>query len=135
MPDEALPPEYEFGKVVGHIVYAVADTAADADNKPQARPATGSVTFTPRETLRVVTTTGYKAIVLSTPFKVLLSATGSLVDAEGNIGIWLVAGDYDVQFALDAPVGGLAPRITSFIIGVSVTHTAADPLDLGEAMP
>ena len=131
---ETLPPEYTFGKVVGRIIHAVADTAEDEDDKPEARAAAGTVTFTPREKMRVVTTAGHEAIVTHGAESANLSATGSILDAEGRQGIWLVTGTYDVTFKLN-PYAGQHTALDKMTITVTAEHTDAAPLDLARAVP
>lgn len=117
-----LPASYVFGKVVGRVIHAIADTASDSDDKPESRGAQGSVVFTPAETMRAVD----DAIVLHEPTEVKLSPTGHIVDAEDRPGVWLIAGQYMVQFRLRS--GTIAKQT----ITVTTDHTAEHPLDLAD---
>ena len=128
---EPLPSSYTWGKVTGRIIHLIADTAEDTDDKPQARAAAGTVTFTPKEVLRKTTDANYPAIVLSAPESAALSSSGRILDAEGRQGIWLATGIYTVTFEITG-----APRaIPSFDIQVTAEHTDAAPLDLATLVP
>src|SRR5690349_5999830 len=93
---EPLPASYSFGKVVGRIIHLIADTSADSDDKPEARPAVGKVRFTPEQTINKTVEADYPAIVLRATEAVALDAGGNLVDSEGREGIWLAVGVYRV---------------------------------------
>lgn len=127
---DPLPTSVAFGKVVGRIIYLVADTPGDTDVLPEARPAAGKVTFTPRDVVN--RTSGPPAIVLVSRASALLDSHGSLVDAEGRPGIWLAVGVYLVSFSI-AGVG--TPVIPDFEITVTTEHTGQAPLDLARAAP
>lgn len=131
---EQLPPEYQFGKVVGRVIHMIADSSEDVDDKPEARAASGKVIFTPVETIRVVTADGHKAFVTHGPETATLSAAGRLLDAEGRNGIWLVEGTYKVTFELAAPTG-VSKRPTMPVLQIAVTpeHDDENPLDLTSA--
>lgn len=124
---EPLPTSINFGKVTGRIVHLEADTAADLDALPEARPAVGKVTFTPLTVVSRVLGPEYTAIVLTSRVSALLE-DGYLSDAEGRPGIWLALGAYSVSFTVDGPT-----RIPGFDIQVTADHTDAAPLDLAIA--
>ena len=124
----ALPASYSWGFVVGQVIHAIADTTADVDRLPQARAATGTIRFEPLETLRKVTAEP-AAFVAHEVVTATLGATGEMVDAEGQVGIWLVTGDYRVSFALSGAA------IPSFNITVTAAHTLVAPLDLVTVSP
>ena len=124
----ALPASYSWGFVVGQVIHAIADTTADVDRLPQARAATGTIRFEPLETLRKVTAEP-AAFVAHEVVTATLGATGEMVDAEGQVGIWLVTGDYRVSFALSGAA------IPSFNIAVTAAHTLVAPLDLVTVSP
>lgn len=132
MPDDFLPVSYTFGKVVGRVVKAIADTSEDVDDKPQARPATGTVTFTPKETLRKVADdgSGQSVFVTAGPSVANLSSSGRILDGEGRQGIWLVTGEYRVSFQL-----GNNDKIEPFDILVQSTNDETNPLQLASAAP
>jgi len=136
VPVVELPPSFQFGKVVGRLIHAIADTAEDADDKPQARAAAGTITFTPRETLRKATDSGLTAIVTQGPVEATLSSSGRILDAEGRQGIWLVTGVWGVSFSL-APLanGGTRPQVAGFDLLVTTAHTDSAPLDLAREAP
>lgn len=120
---ENLPPEYEYGYVIGRVVQRVADTAVDEDRLPEAKGATGSVTFTPLTTRTVAS----NAIVLDGPTTVTLN-NGYVHDGQDR-GVHLVTGVYTVTFNV---VGGSVPTIT---VELLPSHTEANPLNLKDAMP
>lgn len=130
-----LPSTYAYGKVVGRIIYAIGDTAEDADDKPQARAAAGTVTFTPMATGAKVTTADYTAIVMNGAVKANLSSSGRILDAEGRQGIWLIQGIYRVDFSFTATSDGLRGSLPPFQIEVLPAHTDLAPLDLASAAP
>lgn len=130
-----LPSTYAYGKVVGRIIYAIGDTAEDADDKPQARAAAGTVTFTPMATGAKVTTADYTAIVMNGAVKANLSSSGRILDAEGRQGIWLIQGIYRVDFSFTATSDGLRGSLPPFHIEVLPAHTDLAPLDLASAAP
>ena len=123
-----LPASYAWGFVVGQIIHAIADQAGDADRHPEARAATGTVLFTPLELLRRVTTEP-TAFVAHAPVTAKLGTTGELVDADAQVGIWLVTGSYRVSFELGGAV------IPPFDIDVTAAHTLVAPLDLVTVAP
>lgn len=129
---QVLPPTYTFGKVIGRVIQAVADSSGDVDDKPEARAVSGTVTFAPAETLTKVVDdgTGHGAFVFASPVTAKLSATGNIQDAQGNPGIWLVTGTYTVSFTL---AGGV--RLDPYRIVVTDSHTASTPLDITFAAP
>lgn len=131
---DPLPSSVTFGKVVGRIVHAIADTAEDTDDKPQARSAAGKVKFTPKVTLRKTTDADYPAIVTYGAQEANLSSTGRILDAEGRQGVWLTVGVWTVSFELNA-VGGARPTVPAFDIEVLSTYDDATPLDLATVMP
>lgn len=130
-----LPSTYAYGKVVGRIIYAIGDTAEDADDKPQARAAAGTVTFTPMATGAKVTTADYTAIIMNGAVKASLSSSGRILDAEGRQGIWLIQGIYRVDFSFTATSDGLRGSLPPFQIEVLPAHTDLAPLDLASAAP
>ena len=132
----SLPTEYTFGKVVARIIQAVAD-GSDEDRYPDMIAATGVVTFKPKQKQRK--TADYRALVLNQPIRCRLYSPqdwedpahppGTLIDPQGNIGVWLTVGSYDVEFQLNQ--GGFAPME----ITVMEEHTKKNPLDLIEYAP
>ena len=125
-----LPTSYAFGKVVGRIIYAIADTAEDADDKPQARAAAGTVTFTPASTGAKVTSADYTAIVMNGSVRATLSSSGRILDGEGRQGIWLLVGVYRVTFSFTVTSDGLRGTLPEFVIEVTTDHTDLAPLAL-----
>lgn len=125
----ALPASYAFGYVVGQVIHAIADQTGDADRNPESRPATGTIRFEPLDRLRKVTTQP-AAFVVHEVVACTIGPTGELLDADGQVGVWLVTGGYRVSFVLD---GGAT--IPSFDIEVTSAHTLATPLDLATVAP
>lgn len=124
-----LPTSYKMGKAVGRIIHAVADTPEDEDALPQAKPASGKVTFTPQEKQRKVTDENYPAIAMHEQFVSTLNTSGRITDSEGRNGIWLLEGIWRVDFALDAG------SIESFDIQITPEHDDENPLDIATAVP
>src|SRR5699024_2312064 len=121
----ALPNTYTYGNVALHVAHVVADTTGDPDDNPAAQPATGKVTFTPDETVRVVEPDG---VFLHEPVVAELDADGDLSDAEGNKWIRLVTGTYTVSFA----VTGAGQRLPNITGTVTSDHTESAPLDVAD---
>lgn len=130
-----LPSSYAYGKVVGRIIYTIADTAEDVDDKPQARAAAGKLRFEPTSAGAKVVDADYTAIVMNSVVTANLSSTGRILDAEGRQGIWLVEGVYKVTFEAATTSDGRRGSLPSFLIEVTADHTDADPLDLAAAVP
>lgn len=130
MANEPLPSDITYGYVVGRLVYAVADTAADPDPYPDGKPATGSVTFTPYSNAVISTngappSTGVIPTKISSPL-----VNGYLTDEEGKPGIWLVAGlTYKVVISL------IGSSSIVFDLAVTSAATALNPIDLVKQIP
>lgn len=141
----SLPASYKFGRVVCRVLQGVSDSPFDVDHFPEARPAAGTITFTPN--IPVVRDFGNSpAIVGHGAYTYSLHAeSGELVDdstrdtpsvlvdlGEGEIarlvpgaGVWLFEGLWTVKFSL-GPIS-----VPSFPILVSaIDHTATTPMDL-----
>ena len=120
--------EAQYGYVVGRVIRALGDTT-DADDKPDAVAAVGSVSFTPKATLG--RTTNYSAFIVREKLTAPLDAQGNLVRYEGATpaGIALTVGAYRVEFTLNSG------NIPGFDIEVTAAHTEAAPLDLVTAAP
>lgn len=139
-----LPGEYTFGFVTGRIIQAVADSPADDDRFPEARAATGQITFKPSVELRK-SSSHYHAFVGFTTVAAKLDKLGRLVDdqtwkaiqdgeitgddPDGPHGIWLVTGSYHVTPSV------IGARIAPFPVEVTAEHTEENPLDLVTAAP
>lgn len=130
-----LPTTYGYGYVTGQIIYAIADTAEDVDDKPQARAAAGKAIFTPMVSGAKVVTADYPAIVINARTEANLSASGKILDKEGRQGVWLIEGDYRVTFELTTTSDGLKGTIAPFTITVTTAHTLVAPLDMASAIP
>ena len=126
---EALPTAYEYGRVIGRFLRAVGD-GEDVDAVPEAVPATGTVTFTPIITSRILIDASVEPSPLIThePITCELDAYGHIA-RNGVRGVWLWTGEWAVSFN----VSGMSR--TPFPILVSTAHTDIAPLDLWEAAP
>ena len=118
--------EAQYGYVVGRVIRAIAD-GVDADNKPDIKAATGSVTFLPKAKLG--RTSDYSAFVVREQIICPLDWQG-FVTSKGAQYVVLTAGVYDVSFKLEA-----GTAIPSFAVEVTTAHTQDAPLDLVTAAP
>lgn len=122
-----LPPELQYGHVVGRVILAVADSG-DADTYPDAVPAQGTVTFTPKNPeIRVGEPD--PVVVLKQKIVCTIDSAGYLTDPDGRRGVWLVTGVYTVSYSFTAA------SLPAHDIVVGVEHTQASPLDLTLALP
>lgn len=122
-----LPAELPFGKVVARLILAVADSS-DTGRLPDATPAVGTVFFTPSSAI-IKTQLPTPATVVKQPIECGIDADGFLIDPEGDLGVWLVAGVYNVRYKI--PLAS----VPTHDIEVLATHDDATPLDLTNAMP
>ena len=122
-----LPTELTYGKVVGRLILAVADSA-DTGRLPDATPAVGSVTFTPLNPF-IKTQSPAPATVIKQSIVCNLDSSGFLIDPASAIGVWLVAGVYSVKYTI--PLAS----VPGHDITVLETHDDDAPLDLTNAMP
>lgn len=123
-----LPPELEYGHVVGRFLLAVADSV-DADRMPDAAiPTDLKVEFEPKAALMRVGAPN-PATVVKSRIWCTVDSGGRLVDPQTADGVWLVAGQYAVKY------GSSSVSIPSHDIEVLASHTEAAPLDLTLAMP
>lgn len=134
----ALPAEYTYGYVVARIVQSVGD-GPDSDREPDMIAAGGKITFRPKRRNRK-TTYDYSALVLNqdvvcdlfVPPPGSVTPTyppGTMLDPQGNQGVWLPTGNYTVDFALER---GTYPSVD---ITVTEEHTSVYPLDLIQETP
>ena len=129
-----LPPEVQYGFVVGRWLTAVADSPADSDDYPDAKPAVGSGTFRnlAPTSVRLDTTQNDGTYVgtIKEPINVVLGDDGELKLAlSDKVGVWLIQGTYDVDMRIN---GQQWPR---FQIVVGPEHTPTSPLDLLQWSP
>lgn len=127
MTETTMPSDLSHGKVIGRFILAVAD-GSDVDRLPDARPATGKITFSSvnpiiKALVPEPTTVGRGVYTFQ------LDQDGWLVDDRGMRGIWLVAGAYKVAYNLD----GI--NIGSHTINVVPENSEFDPLDLYYEIP
>ena len=115
-----LPVELQgVGRVVGRFIVVTPDTVNDVDVYPEARGATGSVTFTPATKLSK--TADYAAFVVD--------EYGVMQDEQLSGGVWLREDVYTVSYNLS----GL--NIASHNIEVTSYHTEEVPLVLSVVGP
>jgi hypothetical protein len=123
------PSDLVYGYVRGRYILAVGDTVSDFDRLPDIRPAVGTVRFRWLGSALVATQPIPTAVVPLIVDATIDPLTGDLLDEAGGVGVWLVAGRYEVTFRF---VGVTVP---SFQIEVFNTHTERAPLDLPGAAP
>lgn len=125
----SLPSDITYGYAIGQWIEAVADSPTDADRLPDPKPSVGTVTFTPTRTL--ITSIGGAHAIGVTPRRqdCDLDNSGTLRDKAGAEGVWLVAGSYKVNLAIDGSA------VVSYTITIGPEHTEEEPLDLVLAMP
>lgn len=127
-----LPETLQYGKVVGRFVLAVADAPEDPDALPNAAPAVGTISFTSMNPLTKETAATPPTTVVRSVISAAIDNNGYLYnpkDPTGPRGIWLVAGPYNVAYALNTGA------IAGHSILVLPTHNDANPLDLINALP
>ena len=124
-----LPPEMTYGRVVGRWLFAIADTAADPDERPDAQVPTGTVTFTrldPNTTmLDTLQNDGTYVGITRKAVTAKLNAEGELaLEHSASRGVLLITGHYNVSASI--------AEVTwpSFDIEVTTAHTNESPLDL-----
>ena len=123
-----LPTELQgVGRVVGRFIVVTPDTVNDADAYPEARGATGTVTFTP--STKLSKTTDYHAFVGHPSKTFPVDAYGIMQDEELTGGVWLREDTYTVSYNL----AGL--NIASHTIDVNSAHTNESPLVLSVVGP
>ena len=122
-----LPAEIQFGKVTGRFMLAVGD-GVDPGSEPDAQPAIGTVRFEPRVANQKVLLPE-PTLVTSRPPVCDLDAEGYLVDSQGNPGVWLLVGSYDVVYNLQGV------RLSPMTITVTEDHTELTPLELPLLVP
>ena len=123
-----LPTELQgVGRVVGRFIVVTPDTVNDADAYPEARGATGTVTFTP--STKLSKTTDYHAFVGHPSKTFPVDAYGIMQDEELTGGVWLREDTYTVSYNL----AGL--NIASHTIDVTSAHTNESPLVLSVVGP
>lgn len=121
-----LPTDFAYGKVEGRYYRGVADSV-DADRLPDGAAAVGIITFTPVQP--VVNTTSPLATVGKDAVQCSINSEGRMVDGQGNLGIWLFTGVWNVTYQL------VGFTIAPHSIEVLDTHTEVTPLWLNNAAP
>lgn len=119
-----------YGYVYGRFVTIGVDTTADPDDKPDAKAASGTVTFTPLAPVIQTETPGLGVIGVQNPMTYTLDSTGTLRDDSDQSPVALPAADYRVSFKIDG-----ANALTSIPITVTGEHTKESPLNLRKVYP
>lgn len=127
VPTTAMPSDVLYGKVVGRFILAIADQS-DPGREPDAVPASGTITFTPATPNRKMSQPELTTVVAQ-PIRCQIDPDGHLVDPEGENGVWLITGQYRVNYSIQNAV------ISQHLIDVQDTHTEVNPLDLTNALP
>lgn len=122
-----MPDDVVFGKVVGRFLLAVGDSFDD-DRLPDATPASGTITFSPVVPNFRVNIPG-PATIVKAPIRCSIDNSGRLLDTNQSVGVWLIAGQYRVTYALEGMT------IDSHTIEVTTDHDDDSPLDLTNALP
>lgn len=127
MEDPSFDPEIAFGKVVGRFRLAVAD-GPDFGSEPDAEPDSGRIRFDPllpyqRALLPVPETVSNRTQIYD------LDAGGYLVDKQGERGVWLVVGAYEVSFKLKRS------KLPPLTVLITADHTDLAPFDLAAVIP
>ena len=119
-----LPETLQYGKVVGRFLLAVGDTTADPDNLPDAEAALGSIVFSPVVPITKELSADPPVLVSRQPVPAKIDSSGFLVDLNDAPGVWLITGDWRVNYTLS---GVALPTKT---ITITTAHTDLAPFDL-----
>lgn len=126
MAAETLPVSY--GYLYGRLVL-VGGNASTTDDKPDAMPATGTVTATPLTPVVQVTSPSPGVIGVQNIVSYTLDATGVIVDGAGLSPVSLIVGQYRLSYKLDGAT------LASNTINVTADNTKDAPLDLAKVYP
>lgn len=123
-----MPAEITYGHVTGRFIAAWTD-GPDAGRLPDPRPLEGlTVKIVPKVQTRRLAGSA-PVLVATMPVTCKVDADGALIDEQGNPGVWLVTGVYNVTYSHPSVA------IPAHDIEVTDAHTEAAPLDLVTAMP
>ena len=117
-----MPDDVKYGKVVGRYIVALGD-GVDADRLPDAIAAKGYIGFEPLNRI-MKSVSPIPTTINKNPIDGMLDLNGDLIDFNGDLGVWLIVGDYRVFYNIEDAV------IPSHKITVLETHTDESPLNL-----
>lgn len=115
-------PGLTYGFAAGRFVLGGGDTTADADNLPDAVPATGTITFTSAGDGKVAVSP--TTLVIQKPVVCTLDPQGWLLDPAGRRGVWLMTGVWNVRAAFGDGY------IISSQLQLTTAHKEATPFNL-----
>lgn len=123
-----LPPSLEYGFVAFQLLFAVGDTTTDPDRQPDAVPASGTVKFTPVDSVVRATGAANRVTVVKDEITCSLDPEGYLIDPAGARNVALVTGTYVVSYSIPGFVTDAHELV------VLSTHTNESPYDLTDAL-
>lgn len=129
-----LPPEVRAGYVYNRVLRAIGDRPEDEDRFPDGIPAKGTVTFTPKNSVKQVVSNNTGVTVTREPVVCTIhqgednpNLAGLLIDEAGAVGgVWLVVGEWTVSYQFDDRYS----NVPNQDIVVTEEHTEDNPLDV-----
>lgn len=134
-----LPPEVRAGYVYNRVLRAIGDRPEDEDRFPDGIPAKGTVTFTPKNSVKQVVSNDTGVTVTREPVVCTIhqgeaqyddpdpDKAGLLIDEAGQDGgVWLVVGEWTVSYQFDDRYS----NVPNQDIVVTEDHTEDNPLDV-----
>ena len=129
-----LPPEVRAGYVYNRVLRAIGDRPEDEDRFPDGIPAKGTVTFTPKNSVKQVVSNDTGVTVTREPVVCTIhqgedspDLAGLLIDEAGAVGgVWLVVGEWTVSYQFDDRYS----NVPNQDIVVTEEHTEDNPLDV-----
>ena len=129
-----LPPEVRAGYVYNRVLRAIGDRPEDEDRFPDGIPAKGTVTFTPKNSVKQVVSNNTGVTVTREPVVCTIhqgednpNLAGLLIDEAGAVGgVWLVVGEWTVSYQFEDRYS----NVPNQDIVVTEDHTEENPLDV-----
>lgn len=134
-----LPPEVRAGYVYNRVLRAIGDRPEDEDRFPDGIPAKGTVTFTPKNSVKQVVSNSTGVTVTREPVVCTIhqgeaqyndpdpDKAGMLIDEAGAVGgVWLVVGEWTVSYQFEDRYSSVPNQD----IVVTEDHTEDNPLDV-----
>ena len=129
-----LPPEVRAGYVYNRVLRAIGDRPEDEDRFPDGIPAKGTVTFTPKNSVKQVVSNNTGVTVTREPVVCTIhqgednpNLAGLLIDEAGAVGgVWLVVGEWTVSYQFEDRYS----NVPNQDIVVTEDHTEDNPLDV-----